>query len=1433
MVNPLKFFQRDNGDNKRKLLNSLPNRLVHLNIKVPPEKEETHMSNYCTNEVLSAQFTLINFIPKDLYRQFNRAANLYFLLMTIIQMQPLFAIGSPIIAAVPLVFVLAITALKDAFEDRRRHISDRLSNEKKTNIIKNWRNQNMILSKKNSGFTFLTKIKKALGIQNKTEFPNFWLEVYMNRLNTSEPIDISETKWKDVRVGDIVILGSGDPVPADMLVLSTSNDDNVCFADSKDLDGETNLKPRSALEETSTIKYPNEIENLKLVVECSPPNENMFVFNSKVSVYDDSGEVKHVAAGIKNTLMRGMIVRNTEWVVALVLYTGEQTKIIMNSGPPPFKKSRIERMMNRMVISNFFLLFSLSLAICIIGGLMYRNHDREHANLLYVDGSPSTLIYTLRLFVSAMVMLQNVIPISLYISIEFIKLFHAYFIHQDLRMYYEPKDIAAIPQNWNISDDMGQVGYVFSDKTGTLTNNVMDFRLCTINGIVYGKQLPGDELDVVKGVNAKKNIEETHKVVSKHLMGTTTVTEIPLMTTDQHQSEDLEALKKEIIQNYEDEMKKVFTPKYIRTSSSPDAKTNPISYGFVDPKIFQHMKPDSSHKSNEWTYPRWSNSKAQAETIDLFLTQMAVNHTVLVEAKKPVQNSTVQESKMNTAKSSKLVGTLFRKVKGTTLTSFNRKREQKTETTSENNSDSNQSTSDTSDTANDVENISYSAESADEGSLVIAARNLGYTFLGRSKNTISVDIKGQETKFEVLATLEFDSVRKRMSTVVKRPSPYNDIVMFTKGADTSMLDIWKPVDPNNIIDVEYRKAMFNQIDEFANCGLRTLVFGYRILPDNEYEDFIKKLNGATSYIGDDRQDKLDAVYDEFERNIDITGSTGIEDKLQDNVPDCIASLRSAGIRIWVLTGDKLETATNIGFASNLLTKDMELWTIGGKLSPEETFEQFWLMSKLIHNSQRVSQEPLETKKILKFDPREAMNLRKMSYQVGKATRYFLNFEKGSKEVDPTDAVAHSIKNLQLRHINSDNEAFGLSDNISQVYTNHHSYLVNEDHLEDNPDIPGPQDSENALVIDGKALLLILENEETSKELCSLAPFLKSVICARVSPLQKAQVVNLVKSGLQCVTLAIGDGANDVSMIQAADVGVAIIGEEGFQASNAADYSIARFHHLKNLLLVHGFFNYLRISESVLCFFYKNAIWALAPLWYTFYSRFSANFFYELIYIQLYNLLFTVTPVVVLGCIDRPFNYKTALIYTNVYKDGINNEYFSYKKFFMYMLDGLYQSFVCFFGFFTMTGYFNLFTTQTGKVWSSYDVSTAIACAIVICASLTVGMNTWSFSWIMFLSIGFSIFAFFIATIIISLIPGSNVYQVYISLFGTAIFWITLVLVILVALLPRYIYRYYTASLKPKDIDIIREIKILHRPWYGQVYVDRRIPVSSSSNLLAC
>ncbi|KAJ7303810.1 hypothetical protein DFH08DRAFT_721805 [Mycena albidolilacea] len=298
------------------------------------------------------------------------------------------------------------------------------------------------------------------------------------------------TLWKKLEVGDIVLLRDNEQVPADIIVLATSDPDGNCYLETKNLDGETNLKLRKSLVATRNMSSAEEeVQRARFVLDSEAPSQNLYLYHGVLRYRDfSSASAFSSPVSINEMLLRGCALRNTAWVVGLVVFTGADTKIMLNGGDTPSKRSKIERETNFNVAVNFGVL----LAMCIIAGIFSGREDAKRntsADLFEVGSDPtsSTVLNGLVTFVSCIIMFQNIVPISLYISIEIVKTIQAYFISQDVDIYYEGYDTPCVPKTWNISDDLGQIEYVFSDKTGTLTQNVMEFQKGSVNGIAYGE----------------------------------------------------------------------------------------------------------------------------------------------------------------------------------------------------------------------------------------------------------------------------------------------------------------------------------------------------------------------------------------------------------------------------------------------------------------------------------------------------------------------------------------------------------------------------------------------------------------------------------------------------------------------------------------------------------------------------------------------------------------------------------------------------------------------------------------------------------------------------------------------------------------------------------------------------------------------------------
>ncbi|KAL7747226.1 hypothetical protein RI367_007437 [Sorochytrium milnesiophthora] len=1176
-------------------------RHICANKPVPPDlcdpSDGRPLAQYVSNEVLTSKYSLVSFLPKNLFEQFRRLANMFFLMLIILQSFPMFKTLDPGLVALPVIIIVLTTAGKDGFEDYKRHVTDKQVNSRIVQILGGgWTNVNYRHNVTNSFSFSLDRWLRRQSPSSPTAQPQMAERRHSLVSPDFEAKDPQQTKrgsvqvggpppqwtpveWRHLRVGEFVLLKNNEFIPADIVVLASSEPDCLCYLETKNLDGETNLKIRRGISETSFLETAEDCAKIVMTVLSEVPNNNMFACNGAMVLEDTGVEDVHIEGGsikipitMNNMLLRGCVLRNTEWVIGFVVYTGAETKLQLNAGETPSKRSIIERKMNSQILVQLILLAAMCI-VCAVGTNIWSvAYNDAQAPFMPLNSSadPPALV-AFDAFWSSLIAFQNIVPISLYLTVEIVKTLQAYFIFSDIEMYYEKLDIACVPKSWNLADDLGQIEYVFSDKTGTLTRNVMEFRRCSINGVVYGPPLMVSPL-----VSALK-------------------TPVPLE----------------------------YTAPSIYSSARPT---------FYDAALHADMAIDNDH----------------ARVIDEFWRLLAVCHTVLVSKPDP-------------------------------------------------------------DMPNDIR---YKAQSPDEAALVDTAKDMGYAFTGRQLTDVSVHVRGHDTQYTLLAVLEFNSTRKRMSIIARRAD--GAIVLYCKGADTV---IYERLDQDH--NALVNDVTLKHLEIFADEGLRTLCLSYRLIPQDEFQEWIQVYNEACTAL-ENRDNLIDAAAELIERDLILLGATAIEDRLQDGVPECIQTMREAGIKVWVLTGDKMETAISIGFSCNLLTKDMNLIVIKGGES-----DQFSAELQL--------RESLDTF----FNPSAKRRSRML---------------RSDGDVGP----------LELLHT--------------------------KDH---------------ALVIDGLALKSALEGQ-SRQLLLDLGSRCKVVICCRVSPLQKARVVELVKFGRGAITCAIGDGANDVSMIQAAHIGIGIAGEEGLQAVMASDYAIAQFRYLSRLLLVHGRWSYHRISELIFNYFYKDVIFVFANFWFQIYSGFSTEPQFEYTYLLLYNLFFTNWPVMVLGIFDKDVEATMAERVPMLYQTGIRQTLFTDKRFVWYMVEGIWQSLVCYYipyGIYASS----TATDAHGYIPDRYEMGSAMAAAAITNANVFTAFCVKSFTWINHMAIWvFSIGIQYGWVVIYSQFPDSPFTGYCDILLRTWAYWSSVVLCLVVCQLPRVVMRYVQRNYYPTDVDIVQE-----------------------------
>jgi len=607
-------------------------------------------------------------------------------------------------------------------------------------------------------------------------------------------------------------------------------------------------------------------------------------------------------------------------------------------------------------------------------------------------------------------------------------------------------------------------------------------------------------------------------------------------------------------------------------------------------------------------------------------------------------------------------------------------------------------------------NLKYQASSPDEEALVQGAAYLGFKLISRTTDEVVIQVAGEPKPrvYDILAVLEFNSDRKRMS-IITRSRHDGRVVLMCKGADSVMLA--RAVPGQAIVG-----PIDEHLEEMSRAGLRTLVIGEKLLADQEYEAWATSFQQAQVAL-EDREGKIAAVSDYIEQRLELLGATAVEDKLQDGVPACLQDLSQAGIKVWVLTGDKVETAISIAYSCNLFNNDME---------------------------------------VLEF--READFVR------GK--------ESGWDKLKVIKAKHHDLDQM--------NHTMGMMDGYTNV----------------------------GMVIEGGALAVCLR-PELQDEFMALCKECRALVCCRVSPMQKAQVVTMVKKKAGAITLGIGDGANDVGMIRAAHIGVGISGREGRAAVLSSDFSFAQFRYLSRLLILHGRWSYLRNQEVVLYSFYKNWAYVLVYVYLQCVAGFSAQPIFSTMLISTFNMIFTACPIVAYAVLEQDVDAKSIMSVPQVYA---TTRCQTRKKFFwcfgQYMLLGAWHSLpVYFLSWYTLTS-----PGMKGLTQDLTAVGTAVWMSLIVVVTLRLCVSTRHWNWITHLCYWLSLGLMFPFIYVLGILwPGTGISGVAdmtgtgLALFMSPLFWLaTMLLSPTMALLPDLAIMAFTRLMKPTIEVLLQE-----------------------------
>ncbi|KAM6061532.1 phospholipid-transporting ATPase IG isoform 4-T5 [Chlamydotis macqueenii] len=1043
---------------------------------------------FCDNRIVSSKYTLWNFLPKNLFEQFRRIANFYFLIIFLVQVivdTP----TSPVTSGLPLFFVITVTAIKQGYEDWLRHRADNEVNKSNVFIVEN-----------------------AKQVQKESE---------------------------KIKVGDIVEVKADETFPCDLIFLASSSIDGTCYVTTASLDGESNFKTHYAVRDTTVLCTDEAIDALTAAIECEQPQPDLYKFVGRIIIYRSNQEPIARSLGPENLLLKGATLKNTKKIYGVAVYTGMETKMALNYQGKSQKRSAVEKSINAFLIVYLCILLSKATVCTTLKYVWQSNPFNDEPWYNEKTKKERETFKVLRMFtdfLSFMVLFNFIIPVSMYVTVEMQKFLGSFFISWDKEMYDEEIKEGALVNTSDLNEELGQVEYVFTDKTGTLTENSMEFIECCIDGHKYK-----DCISRVDGFSQ---------------------TDGPL--------------------------------KY---------------YG-----------------------------KAEKSREELFLRALCLCHTVQIKEADQVDG-------------------LIR---------------------------------------HPEHKYTYISSSPDEIALVKGAEKYGFTFLGLENDFMKIRNQKNETEmYQLLHVLNFDPVRRRMSVIVRTTT--GKLLLFCKGADSS---IFPRVQQEEIQQTKVH------VDRNAMDGYRTLCVAFKELTQKEYDKIDRQLNEAKMAL-QDREEKMAKVFEDTEADMHLIGATAVEDRLQEQSAETIEALHAAGMKVWVLTGDKMETAKSTCYACRLFQTSTELLELTARTVGESERKEDRLHELLMEYH----------KKLIQDVPKNRRGLKR-------------------------------------------------SWTLCQEY---------------------------GLIIDGSTLSLILNPSQDSSSSNYKNIFLQiclkctAVLCCRMAPLQKAQIVRMVKNTKGSpITLSVGDGANDVSMILEAHVGIGIKGKEGRQASRNSDYAVPKFKHLRKLLLAHGHLYYVRIAHLVQYFFYKNLCFILPQFLYQFFCGFSQQPLYDAAYLTMYNICFTSLPILAYSLLEQHINIDTLTSDPQLYMKISDNAMLQWRPFLYWTFLGAFEGLVFFFGVYFL--FQNSSLEDNGKVFGNWTFGTIVFTVLVFTVTLKLALDTRFWTWmnhfVIWGSLAFYVFfSFFWGGVIWPFLKQQRMYFVFAHMLTSVSTWLAIILLIFISLFP--------------------------------------------------
>lgn len=1179
-------------------------------------------SQFKSNLIKTAKYNLISFLPLALLYQYTNYFNIYFLIVTIILSIKSISTMSWTIGVIPYLVVIGMSLIREGVEDYKKN-----SYDKKFNNLQ---------SKK---FNY-----------KKKEFETI--------------------AWKDLKVGDVIQICKNEQIPCDGIIIKSSNENNLCYLETTNLDGESALKARESIDIFQNIKTTS------YHIYVDHPNKNIY----KVDGYiiSDTNQKNKIFFNINNILLRGGTLKNADFVYCVVIYTGPDSKIMQNINKQNYKQSHIEKLVNSIVIFVILLTF----LICIVGAIAGSYKQiwlKDHlAHFMFSDKEyleNKNVRDGFKYFGTYFLIFNNIIPICLMIALEVVKGAQVFFASFDQNLYSDKGDKLKF-LSFRIHEDLGNVKYIFCDKTGTLTKNEMRFKACSI----YGKIFSANQGNGPK----KKNVDDN--VYFDERFDKTAIT-----NALNNPNSNIDIIPNDVINKYNEAVKfflmnisinhSVLTEKNNSKidyqSTNPDETTlvnvaAEFGYKFIS-RVGNIVTIEENNSSKQYTIlNRFEFSSARLRSSIILLEPETKKYYIMM---KGADSVVLSPTTLNSYSLSYLVPSTKAHIEA-----FAR---------------------------NGLRTLCYCMREIKEDEY--EAFNSHYSLLKTKSITdktcedkVEELIKGIESGMTLLGATALED--KLQDFVRKDINDYINAGIHVWMLTGDKLDTAE--------SIAYSCKLFN--DETHVFRIRT--------DEEDIEGCLKKISKQMKKIEQGkkedeilRDEKVSRIREGMEfikkknntnhNNKDENGINVLTEEMKRLNNNCPSK------------EDNKDAVLILNQQLNQNDKKQSYPKGKIKLKPNQTeFPAKSLINShlcesnkdLLRNQTTTAIEK-ETNKIPKekIDDKEIMNFMLTENYFGNNPNK-LSPTTSAKDIKEKNNLNESEKSNSLSSVVKDiidepHPVDELRNTLQRKITNieHNRQrssginlkfkISNKSLIKTFPNSSEIDTKKNlGLILEGSAITKCITNTTIRPLFLSIISNCRSVVCSRCAPIQKSEMVSFVKKNAcddYSSTVAVGDGGNDVNMLKTADIGIGIFGKEGYQAAFNSDYAVSKFKYIKRLIFYHGRYFLMRNSYFIYHFFYKSVIYAMPNFWFLFYNGYSSTIIYDDAQFLIYNALGSNFLVGVRAVLeedidmnfeDYPNRNEVKKLTSDIYRDYRDRIPFCAERFTISFIGGLFHSAMIFY-----------------------------------------------------------------------------------------------------------------------------------------------------------